>query len=248
METCCGGTEDAGYGACETVYFVTGNPHKVAEVMEIWEKRCDMMTDERIKFGMRLVHYNMDVKEIQGTPEEIVREKCIVAKRHLESVLGPRTLFSVLVEDTSLGFVALSDMPGPYIKGFSKVSPEKLHKMVETQDTTAAHASCIFAFSRHTQVGEDFEVGAPVEDKEAIELFRGQVHGRIVPPKRDLEAGIPFDWDVIFQPDGCAETFSSMGARKHSISHRRKALDAFLDYYCVHVAKALPKKCDACRP
>ena len=54
-----------------------------------------------------------------------------------------------------------------------------------------------------------------------IELFRGDVAGRLVWPPRG-ERG--FGYDPIFVPEGGAETFGEIEpARKHKISHRARA-------------------------
>ena len=55
-----------------------------------------------------MISQNVDLPEYQGTPEEVVREKCLEAARRIQ---GP-----VIVEDTCLCFNALGGLPGPYIK------------------------------------------------------------------------------------------------------------------------------------
>lgn len=50
---------------------------------------------------------DVEIDEIQGTIEEIARDKC---KRGAEVVGGP-----VLTEDTALEFKALAGLPGPYM-------------------------------------------------------------------------------------------------------------------------------------
>ena len=57
-------------------------------------------------------------------------------------------------------------------------------------------------------------------------FFEGRVAGTLVDPPRGA-AG--FGYDPIFVPEGLARTFAEMtAAEKHAISHRRRALDAFL--------------------
>ena len=57
-------------------------------------------------------------------------------------------------------------------------------------------------------------------------FFEGRARGRLVETPRGA-AG--FGYDPIFVPDGETLTFAEMtAARKHAISHRRRALDAFL--------------------
>ncbi|MFL5338240.1 MAG: RdgB/HAM1 family non-canonical purine NTP pyrophosphatase [Geminicoccaceae bacterium] len=56
--------------------------------------------------------------------------------------------------------------------------------------------------------------------------FEGQVDGTLVERPRGARG---FGYDPIFVPDGHERTFAEMtAAEKHAISHRRRALDAFL--------------------
>ena len=57
-------------------------------------------------------------------------------------------------------------------------------------------------------------------------LFEGRVDGTLVDTPRGARG---FGYDPIFVPDGHERTFAEMtAAEKHAISHRRRALDAFL--------------------
>ncbi|GKZ30228.1 nucleoside triphosphate pyrophosphohydrolase ham1 [Aspergillus brasiliensis] len=75
--------------------FITGNKNKLAEVKAILGTVIDVENQA------------VDLPEIQGTIEDIAREKC---RRAAEVVGGP-----VLTEDTALEFHALKGLPGPYI-------------------------------------------------------------------------------------------------------------------------------------
>jgi XTP/dITP diphosphohydrolase len=58
------------------------------------------------------------------------------------------------------------------------------------------------------------------------DLFEGRVEGTLVDAPRGARG---FGYDPIFVPDGETLTFAEMTAeQKHAISHRRRALDAFL--------------------
>jgi inosine triphosphate pyrophosphatase len=83
-----------------TLTFVTGNAKKLEEVTAI------LASDT--SFPFELTSQKIDLPELQGDPEEVSAEKCRLAA---QQVNGP-----VLVEDTSLGFVALGGLPGVYIK------------------------------------------------------------------------------------------------------------------------------------
>lgn len=76
--------------------FITGNANKLREVRAILEPS-----------GIQVRNQVLDLPEIQGTVEDVTREKCRVAA---DTVGGP-----VLVEDTCLCFNALGGLPGPYM-------------------------------------------------------------------------------------------------------------------------------------
>jgi inosine/xanthosine triphosphate pyrophosphatase family protein len=50
---------------------------------------------------------NLAVSELQGTPDEIIRDKIERASRAVDGIL--------LIEDTSLFFEAWNSLPGPYM-------------------------------------------------------------------------------------------------------------------------------------
>lgn len=97
--------------------FITGNKNKLAEVSAILAET-----------GVELRNQNLDLPELQGSIEEITRDKCgraadAVSVREwmetqvawadmcvLQQVKGP-----VLVEDTCLCFDAMGELPGPYV-------------------------------------------------------------------------------------------------------------------------------------
>ena len=78
------------------VTFVTGNAKKLEEVKAI------LSTGGALPF--EVVSQKIDLPELQGEPEEISAQKCVLAAKE---VGGP-----VMVEDTSLCFNALGGLPG----------------------------------------------------------------------------------------------------------------------------------------
>ena len=57
-------------------------------------------------------------------------------------------------------------------------------------------------------------------------FFEGRIDGTLVERPRGARG---FGYDPIFVPDGHELTFAEMtAAEKHAISHRRRALDAFM--------------------
>ncbi|KAK2854389.1 hypothetical protein FQN49_005138 [Arthroderma sp. PD_2] len=75
--------------------FVTGNIKKLAEAKAI------------LGDTVRLTNQSVDVPEIQGSLDEIARDKC---QKAAIAVGGP-----VLTEDSALEFDALGGLPGPYM-------------------------------------------------------------------------------------------------------------------------------------
>src|SRR3990172_10634819 len=167
----------------DKLYFVTGKKNKLAEVQKI------------IGDSIKIEAITMDLPELQGTPEQITMEKCKIAYQLLQK--------PCIIDDTSLCFNALRDLPGPYIKWFIKDGDlTKLNKMLVGFEDKTAYAQCIFALAR-----ESFETV----------LFDGKIFGKIVEPKGSKN----FGWDPIFQPDGYDQTFAELDEdEKNKISHR----------------------------
>ncbi|PLB51781.1 inosine triphosphate pyrophosphatase [Aspergillus steynii IBT 23096] len=166
--------------------FITGNKNKLAEVRAI------------LGSVVEVDNQSVDVPEIQGTIEDIAKEKC---RRAAEVVGGP-----VLTEDTALEFRALKGLPGPYIKHFlDALGHEGLNKLLDSFEDRTAEAVCTFAFCS----GPDSE---PI-------LFQGRTEGTIVRPRGPSN----FGWDPIFEYQ--TRTYAEMEKEeKNKISHRYKAL------------------------
>ncbi|KAG8754017.1 nucleoside triphosphate pyrophosphohydrolase ham1 [Ceratobasidium sp. 428] len=181
-----------------TLTFVTGNANKLREVQEILASgTVPLIIESR----------NIDLPEIQGTATEVSREKC---RRAAEIVGGP-----CFTEDTSLGFVALNGLPGPYIKWFLReVGTEGLNRMLDGFETRAAFAQCNFAYSK----GPGSE---PI-------VFEGRTEGSIVRPRGPSK----FGWDPVFQPvEGDGKTYAEMTSEaKNKISHRFRSLEKLRKY------------------
>ncbi|XP_054743874.1 inosine triphosphate pyrophosphatase [Anastrepha obliqua] len=179
------------------ITFVTGNAKKLEELVAI-------LGD---KFPRKVVSAKIDLPELQGTIEEIALNKCREAAKQVD---GP-----VLVEDTSLCFNALGDLPGPYIKWFlEKLQPEGLHRILAGWDDKTAKAICTLTYA------EDC-------NSEPI-TFSGVTEGTIVEPKGSRD----FGWDPIFQPKGYQITYAEMPKEeKNKISHRYQALSALRAHF-----------------
>ncbi|KAJ3186700.1 nucleoside triphosphate pyrophosphohydrolase ham1 [Gaertneriomyces sp. JEL0708] len=176
------------------ITFVTGNANKLAEVSAILAAS-----------GVHLTSESLHLPELQGTTTSVSAEKARTAANTLQK--------PVLIDDTSLCFKALNDLPGPYIKWFLQgVGHEGLNKMLVGFEDKSADAVATFAYCRPG--------GEPV-------LFEGRTRGRIVMPR----GSTAFGWDPIFQPDGFDQTYAELDKEtKNKISHRAKALAKVLDF------------------
>ncbi|KAI8983102.1 inosine triphosphate pyrophosphatase [Pilobolus umbonatus] len=181
--------------ALPKLVFVTGNNNKLLEVQAILKGCIDVES------------HKLDLPELQGSTQDIAKEKCRLAAEKLQS--------ACITEDTGLCFNALNGLPGPYIKWFlESVGHDGLNKMLVGFEDKSAYALCTFGYC----AGPGHE---PI-------LFEGRTDGKIVQPRGPTT----FGWDPIFQPDGFDKTYAELDkTTKNSISHRSRALDALKAYF-----------------
>ncbi|UJR38177.1 hypothetical protein I4U23_030853 [Adineta vaga] len=191
-------------GEMKKIYFITSNKKKLEEVNDL--------LGSHPKF--ELIAKDIDLDEYQGEPEKISIKKCKAAQKMID---GP-----VLIEDVSLCFNALKELPGPYIKWFVEdLKLEGLSKILVAYEDKRATAKVIFAY------GERDKNGEPTEPK----LFIGTAEGTIVMPRPGSYAKDD-GWDPIFQPKGETETYGEMTKeRKNEISYRRVAIDKIIKHF-----------------
>lgn len=174
------------------IVFVTGNKDKLREAREMLH-------------GFKIVGKAVPIDEIQGTEMEIAADK---AKKAASISCMP-----VIVEDSSLGFEALSGLPGPYIDSFlRRIGNQGLVRVLEGFLDKSAVALCTVCFCRP---------GAePV-------CFQGTARGKIVAPRGD--AG--FGWDPIFLAEDFSKTYAELTEQeKNRVSFRRLAFAKMNEY------------------
>ena len=170
------------------INFVSGNKNKLRELNDIFHEH---FKDIQIK------QLDIDLPELQGFPEDIVKGKLKLALEKAKNLQGP-----VLVEDTSLCFNAYGGLPGAYIKYFLKaIKPEGLFKM-----------AC--AFEDHSAVAQSI-YGLQKNEKEEPHLFVGRTDGEIVEPKGDNN----FGWDPCFKPSCSKNTYAQMDEKEKNKIH-----------------------------
>ena len=185
------------------INFVSGNKNKLRELNELF--------NEHFK-DIEINQLDIDLPELQGNPEDIVRSKLKLALEKAKNLKGP-----VLVEDTSLCFNAYGGLPGPYIKYFLKaIKQEGLYKMACAFDDHSAYAQSIFGLQKNV--------------KSEPNLFIGKTEGEIVSPRGDKNFG-NLGWDPCFQPKCSKKTYAEMEENeKNKISHRGKSTKAMVNW------------------
>lgn len=169
------------------ITFITGNEKKSKYLSEF--------------FHMEVNHLKLELPEIQSLDlREVVEDK---VRRAYEVVKAP-----VLVEDVSLKFSALGELPGPLIKWFlESLGNEKICVMLDKLENREATAEVKYAYC----------------DESGVEIFSGLVRGSIGESPRGGEG---FGFDSIFIPDGQDKTWAEMTSQeKHDTAMRKEPLE-----------------------
>lgn len=138
--------------------------------------------------GIDIDHQKVELDELQSLDlHTIIEHK---ARQAYGIVKRP-----VLVEDVSLEFKALGQLPGTFIKFFVENSGlEACCRMLDGFSDRSATARCTFGYYDGTH----------------MQLFDGALSGKIAQAPRG-ENG--FGWDQIFIPDGYAITRAEMNSQ-----------------------------------
>ena len=160
--------------------FITGNQNK-----------ADYLSRQ---LGVELDHQKIDLLELQSTDlHEIVAHKL---KQAYETVQKP-----VLVEDVSLVFNALGDLPGPYIKWFvDHAGDVACCKMLDGFDDRSAVIRCTFGYF----------------DGEIMEFFDSELPGTIAEHPAG-ENG--FGFDQFFINEGYTITRAEMTQEENELTY-----------------------------
>lgn len=172
--------------------FVTGNQHKA----DLFSKYLGFSVD----------HIKLDLTEIQSLdPIEVVTHK---VKEAYSTLKKP-----VVVEDTSVVYHALGNLPGPFIKFFlHELKPEGICQMMHNFEDKSAIATVNFGYF----------------DGKEVKVFSADMKGRIA-DKPAGEGG--FGWDPTFIADGYSITRAEMPKDEYDkISPRRVATEKLREY------------------
>ena len=155
--------------------------------------------------GIEAVQNKGDYPEIQADDLESIAAAS--AKAAAEDLRLP-----VLVDDSGIFICALNGFPGPYSRFVEDhLGNPRILKLMEKETNRNAYFKTVIAFC---EPGKD-----PI-------TFSGIVEGKIAFEERG-DGG--FGFDPIFDYNG--KTFGELGIEfKNTISHRRRALDKFLEW------------------
>jgi len=170
----------------QKVTLITGNKGKV----DYFEKFCDFDFDNQ----------KLDIEEIQTLS---VSDAGIAKAKSAYQILQK----PVLVDDSSLAFLALGKLPGPFIKWFFEtLGAEGLCRLVDQYENREALCEVALVYYDGTE---------PI-------VFLGARKGRIAKtPKGENN----FGWDAIFIPTGEKKTWAEMTPEeKNQTSPRAEAL------------------------
>ncbi len=149
---------------------------------------------------MPILYKKVDLVEIQSLDlEEIVTHKVIEAYQYIQK--------PVLVDDTSLTIHVFGKLPGPFIKYFlQEIGRDGICDILQPFEDKSATA----------------EVAIGLYDGEKVEIFRGEVPGKIS-EKPEGEGG--FGWDAIFIPEGFEMPRAALEEKDYdNTSPRKRAL------------------------
>lgn len=181
----------------------SGNPGKIAELRALLPSGMELLSlkDENLP---------LDLPETGNTLKENALQKAHFAHE--------RTGLPCLADDSGLEVDALDGAPGVYSARFA--GPEK--------NDRANMALLLEKLGGSTQRSARFRTVLAYVDAMETRYFEGVVEGTIAMQGRG-DGG--FGYDPIFIPDGEQRSFAEMeAAEKNAMSHRAKAMQAFVQY------------------
>ena len=154
------------------VVYVTGNEHKAKYFKKM--------------VGLTIPYQAIELDEIQSLSlEEIVTHKVKQAYAVLKK--------PVIVEDTKLTFLALGDLPGPFIKWFQEsLGNDGLCRLLDGYEDRTAVAGAAIAYY----------------DGQNLQISERELLGKIV--KTPTSSAVGFGWNAIFMPAGETKTLGEM--------------------------------------
>jgi len=164
------------------------------------------LADAERFLGMKLLHYNLDLPEIQSVDvEEVAAHKVKTAHEALKR--------PVLVEDTGLYLDAWSGLPGALVKWFvQRVGDKGICEMLGQAENRHAWVKTVIA-TYDTR----------------LHLFSGTLEGEIARQPRGANV---YGFNTLFIPYGSQKTLAEMTPdERQQFSMRRLAFQELIQYY-----------------
>ena len=180
----------------------THNAHKKEEIQQILENNFTVKS---------LTDYNIH-EEIVEDGDSFNANALIKAKYCFE-----KTGIPSLGDDSGLAVEALDGRPGIFSARYAgdhdfAKNIEKVLTELEGQENRKAYFITVLCYY----------------DENGARYFEGRVHGNLLTENKGHKG---FGYDPIFVPEGYDRTFAEMNPEeKNRISHRKQALDLFLDF------------------
>nr|WP_306844747.1 RdgB/HAM1 family non-canonical purine NTP pyrophosphatase [Chryseobacterium lathyri] len=180
----------------------THNEHKKEEIQQILENSFTVKS---------LTDYNIH-EEIVEDGDSFNANALIKAKYSFE-----KTGIPSLGDDSGLAVEALDGRPGIFSARYAgdhdfAKNIEKVLSELEGQENRKAYFITVLCYY----------------DENGARYFEGRVHGNLLTENKGHKG---FGYDPVFVPEGYDRTFAEMNPEdKNRISHRKQALDLFLDF------------------
>jgi XTP/dITP diphosphohydrolase len=188
----------------DSLLFASSNAHKLEEIRR-------MLPPGMTLIGFNDINWTIDIPEPFDTFEDNARAKA--------GFVTERTGLACFAEDSGLVIDALDGKPGVlsarYAGGHGDAiaNNQKVLAEMHGQSNRSARYIAVIAY---------IEVNKP------FQIFKGLVEGSITTGSAGSGG---FGYDPIFIPAGFKQTFAELPVHiKQSISHRRKAMDAFIHF------------------
>ena len=156
--------------------------------------------------GIKVKRISAKITEIQANKlEDVAKEKVKIA---FEKVRKP-----LFVEDAGLFIEALNGFPGVYSAYVLKtIGNQGILKLLNGIKNRNAYFKAVIAF---------------VDENQKIHLFKGRCKGKIA---YNIRGNLGFGFDPIFIPEGYNKTFAQDSELKNEVSHRKKAIEKFVNF------------------
>lgn len=190
------------------IVFATNNKHKLSEIRQIMGNRMQVLS-------LNDINCDVDIPETADTLEGNARLKAKYIYEHYG--------LDCFADDTGLEVEALHGEPGIYSARYAAVK----NPQAEAHDSEANMALLLRELEGKNNRRARFRTVICLIADGHEQLFEGIVEGEIIQERRGDEG---FGYDPIFQPLGYDKTFAQLGNDiKNTISHRAKAVKAFVD-------------------